>query len=345
MHARFASRGAETHRRRQRGNQAIGVGLLLWLMSVSAHAICIPGKMINPISDVAWQCIFPIAIMGIPLDIGDHPPDYDTTDTFCDCPGKDGSFYGFGFVVDFWEPARMIDTVSDAWCFPGIGMDWQTGQVGAGYAGGGMLRHMEENIAFQHYHYYITPFWTMLELFSDIPCIGDGETFDIAMVSEVRPDWARDMVAAELYPETSLMANMFVVLACAADAVMASAEQTIDALYWCMGGWGTTYPMSGHITAQDYVEANAGIAGKAMYVQARTAMLGDRATNYCATTYLPIWIKSHWRMQEVDPVPDPQCHSIGEPGLLWTAGKAPVGLSDNFSWLLFRKVKCCVPVS
>jgi len=315
-------------------------------MSLSAHAICKPGSMINPISDIAWQCIFPIAIMGVPFDIGDHPPDYDTTDLFCDCPGKDGSYYGFGFVVDFWEPARMVDTVTDAWCFPGLGMDWQnTGQVGSGYSGGGQLRLMEENIAFQHYHYYIMPFWALLELYTDIPCIGDGETFDIAMVSEVRPDWARDMVAAELYPETSLMANEFVVLACVADAVMATAMQTINALYWCMGSWGTTYPMTGHITAQDYVEANAGIAGKAMYVQARTAMLGDRATNYCGTTYLPIWVKSHWRMQEVDPVADPQCHNIGEPGILWTAGKAPVGLMDNYSWLLFRKVKCCVPVS
>jgi conjugal transfer pilus assembly protein TraU len=320
-------------------------GLVLLTLSAAAGAVCRPQGMIDPFSDVAWQCTFPISIMGIPFDIGDHPPDDTATDDFCDCPGKDGSFYGFGVVVGFWEPARMVDTVTDPWCFPGIGMNWHAKQVGSGYAGGGQLRHQEENIAFQHYHYYITPFWALLELGSDIPCIGDGESFDIAMVSEIRPDWGRDMVAAQIYPETSLMANMYVVLACTADAIMATARRTLDPLYWCMGSWGTTYPMTGHITAQDYVEANAGIAGKAMYVQARTAMLGDRSVNTCGTTYLPIWIKSHWRMQEVDPVADPKCHSIGEPGLFWTAGKAPVGLMDNFSWMLFRRVRCCVPVT
>jgi conjugal transfer pilus assembly protein TraU len=322
-----------------------GVALLLMALNSAAHAICKPGRMINPVSDVAWQCIFPISIMGIPFDGGNHPPDNDTTDVFCDCPGKDGSMYGFGFVVTFWEPARMVDTVTDAWCFPGIGMDWKGTTAGAGYTGGGELRYSEERIAYQNYHYYIMPIWALLELFSDIPCIGDGESFDIAMVSEVRPDWHRDLLAAQLYPETALMANPFVVMACTADAVMATAERPIDALYWCMGAWGTTYPMTGHITASDYVEANAGIAGKAMYLQARTAMLGDRAANFCGTTYLPIWIKSHWRMQEVDPVADSQCHSIGHPGILWTGGKGPVGQMDNYSWLLFRKVKCCVPVT
>src|SRR4051812_41984665 len=63
--------------------------LLLMALNSAAHAICKPGHMINPVSDVAWQCIFPISIMGIPFDGGNHPPDNDTTDVFCDCPGKD----------------------------------------------------------------------------------------------------------------------------------------------------------------------------------------------------------------------------------------------------------------
>ncbi|MEJ2756304.1 MAG: TraU family protein [Gammaproteobacteria bacterium] len=36
------------------------------------------------------------------------------------------------------------------------------------------------------------------------------------------------------------------------------------------------------------------------------------------------------------------CLPIGKPGLLWTAYKNPPTAGDNFAWMLFRKVKCCV---
>ena len=55
--------------------------------------------MINPISDIVWDCIFPIEIAGIPLDFGEHPPDNDGTEFFCECEGK--GFTGMGFLVSF----------------------------------------------------------------------------------------------------------------------------------------------------------------------------------------------------------------------------------------------------
>ena len=313
------------------------------LLAPSAQAACTDNDFIDPVNDIVWDCIFPISIAGIPLDFGNHPPDNERSGFFCRCSGQ--GVLGLGFLVSFWEPARMIDTVSDAWCFPGLGMDLGGGSVGAGYGGGGHLqRGTRGNIAFQHYHYYVMPVWAILDLFSDIPCLSDETQFDLAMVSEIRPDWHDDLTAAQLYPETALMANPFTVLACIADATASVAQRPIDALYWCMGAWGTTYPMTGNITAKDYVAANAGIAARAMYVQARTALLPDRAVNYCGTTYMPMWVKSHWRLQQVDPVVDNRCHAIGHPGILWTQRKNPVGRQDNFSWMLFRKVECCVVV-
>lgn len=316
--------------------------VLLAGWTAPAHATCTDNDFINPISDIVWDCIFPISIAGIPLDFGNHPPDQGGTEFYCECPGQ--GIVGIGFLVGFWEPARLIETVADSWCFPALGDTIDGGTTGNGYVGGGELWHSGEYIAFQHFHYYIMPVWAILDLFTDIPCLTDETTFDLAMVSEVRPDWADDLTAAQLYPETSLMANPYTVLACVADAVSATAQRPIDALYWCMGGWGNTYPMSGHITAMDPVAANAGIAGKAMFVQARIGMLPDRAVNYCATTAMPIWVKSHWRLQESDPVADNRCHVIGHPGILWTQHKNPVGRQDNFAWVVFRKVSCCVVV-
>jgi conjugal transfer pilus assembly protein TraU len=308
-----------------------------------AEARCNDDDFINPVSDIVWDCIFPISIMGIPLDFGDHPPDNQSSGIFCQCTGQ--GIYGIGFLVGFWEPARMIDTVKDPWCFPGLGMDMDLGEVGWGYYGGGSYSHKAtRNIAFQHYHWYVMPIWAMLDLFTDIPCISDETTFDLAVVSEVMPQWADDFTAEEYYPETSLMANPYTVLACIADAAASAVQRPIDFLYWCMGAWGTTYPMTGHITAKDYVAANAGIAAKAMYSQARVAQLADRAVDYCGASYMPMWVKSHWRIQEVDPIADNRCHLIGHPGIIWTHKKNKVVGGDNFSWVVFRKVECCVVV-
>lgn len=324
--------------------KAIVAATCLWLLVPHAQAACTDRTMINPVNDIAWDCIFPISIGGFPIDYGEHPPDTPTTQFFCQCSGQGMFGVGLGFMVSFWEPARMVDTVSDAWCFPSLGMSLPSPGSGLGYSRDGSLATSKDKLAFQHYHYYVMPVWAVLDLFTDIPCITDETEFDLAMVSEVRPDWHDELIAAQLYPETALMAFPGTALACAADAVAATFQRPIDALYWCMGSWGTTYPMTGHIEATDYVAANAGIAGKAMYVQARTGMLVDRAVNYCQSTPLPVWIKSHWRIQQTDPAVDNRCHAIGHPGLLWTSRKNPIGKQDNFSWMLFRKVECCVAV-
>lgn len=320
--------------------------LAFWLfVPAPAQAKCTDQQFIDPISDIVWDCIFPISIMGVPLDYGEHPPDDDTTAIYCACPGKRfPADPGLGFMVGFFEPARMVETVSDPWCFPALGMELDGGDIGFGYSGGGTLKRDVANYAFQHYHYFVMPVWAVLDMFTDVPCVTEDPSFDLAMVSEVRPDWGDDLTAAQLYPETALMGNPATILACVADAVAATVQRPIDALYWCMGAWGVTYPMSGAITAKDYVAANAGIASKAMYVQARTGLLPDRAVNYCTQVPMPIWIKSHWRIQQTDPVVDQRCHSIGYPGLLWTERKNPIGLQDNFAWMLFRKVRCCVVV-
>jgi conjugal transfer pilus assembly protein TraU len=323
---------------------------LKWLSAVvllmamqSASAECRDQRMMNMFSDVAWDCIFPITILSIPIDLGNHPPDNRDSDMFCECAG-DG-IVGFGFVISYWEPARVVDTVKDPWCFPALGMNFASaGSVGSGYPGKGQRWRETAKNSFQHYHYYVWPIWAMIGAGLDSFC-RDSETFDIAMVSEVRPDWGDDLTAAEFYPETSLMSNPFSVYACVADAGAAALQRTIDVLYWCMGAWGTTYPMTGNITTSDYVEANAGIAAKAMYVQARTAMLADRAINVCGPVPAPIWVKSHWRIQMADPQVDHRCHLIGHPGLLWTQRKNSVMAGmDNFSWVIFRKVKCCVVI-
>jgi len=318
-------------------------GLLLLAASCAlpAQAACTDRSFINPVNDIAWDCIFPISIMGIPLDFGEHPPDKPDSRILCQCPGQGALGIGLGFMVGFWEPARIIETVADAGCFPALGMSIDVGGADGTFT---HSQQIKQRRGFSHYHYYIFPVWAILELFMDIPCISGETKFDLAMVSELRPDWNNDLFALQLFPETALMANPATVLACAADALAATGQRTIDALYWCQGAWGTTYPATGSTAHPDNVIRNAATAGKAMYLQARTGLLPDRAVNFCHATPLPIWVKSHWRIQQTDPVVDRRCRRIGHPGILWTSGKNPVGKQDNFAWMLFRKVSCCVTV-
>lgn len=329
------------------------LSILLWSTASASWAACTNLSFLNPVNEVDWDCVFPITIAGIPIDMGDHPPDDNDSTMTCECAGKGP--YGtplFGFQVSYWEPSHIMDTVADAWCFPAIGLDMTSNESGYstssyGYTGGGSSIESfksAQNQIFQHYHYYIYPVWEIIGMFTDSACEEDDAEFDIGMVSEVRSDWSDDMTAMQLYPETKLMANQADVLACIADAVGATVGHPIDALYWCMGAWGLTYPMTGNITAKDPVEANAGDAARALYSLTRFGLVMDRATDVCSDTYSLIWTKSHYRFQEVRPVDESQCHVIGSPGLLWTWHKNPVGFSDNFSWLIFDKVKCCVGI-
>lgn len=323
---------------------ALALALLGSVFVVSpAKAACTDGDMIDVVGDPAWQCIFPITISSFTIDSGDHPDSETSSEFICQCEGKGIFGQGYGLPVGFWEPARMIETTYNPGCFPGLGMeiDMSSGsgyQGPGGYTSGGTG---EKGRAFQHYHYYIMPLWALLDLFTDIPCLSDETQFDLVMMSEFRPDWNDDLYALQLFPEVALTANKAAVMACAVDAIAATVARPIDAMYWCMGSWETTFPPTGNVMGRDYVKANAAIAGRAMYLQARTALLPDRAVNQCSTTYLPTWIKSHWRIQEIDPKVDSKCHNIGEAGILWTHRKNPAGAQDNFSWLLFRKVDCC----
>ncbi len=329
------------NRRRRLSGRVLA--LCAGLLAGPVFAACTNKSFLDPITDIDWDCIFPMSIAGIPIDMGEHPPDDTDNEFYCYC--SDRYLAGYGFPIQYWEPALIVDTVADAWCFPAIGADMSSdtdknlsGSLNTSIGQG------DANHAFQQYHIYDYPVWSILGMFLDDSCMESSAAFDIAMVSEIRPDWSDDFTAMAIYPETALMGNEAAVLACIADAVATTVQEPIDALYWCMGAWGLTYPMTGNITSKDYVEANAGIAARALYVNSRDLLLEDRAADKCESLYLPIWIKSHWRLQEVRPMVDDHCHVIGEPGLLWDWAKDPPGFSDNFSWVVFRKVDCCVSV-
>ncbi len=298
---------------------------------------CGPG-FVNPVTDVAWQCIFPIRIGGMIQVSAGAPEDPDTLDSAV-CVCNHGAVPTVGVNVSFWEPARLIDTVSDPYCFMAMGS--KLANPTPGQLGGALYRGDGTSRAFQQMHYYVFPAWALLDLFTNLPCLEQGG-FDVAMVSEVLPHWNNAIVGMIINPEAALFGNPAAQFACAADSVAAVSGLPRNELFWCMGSWGSTYPLTGSITAPDYVQAHAGIAARSLYLMGRTGLLLDPGVTHCGAVPTPIWKKRHYRLQAVKPVRDHTCRAIGRSGLLWTHGKNPPMAGDNFAWMVFRKVKCCV---
>lgn len=290
----------------------------------------------NPASDIVWDCIFPIRIAGVTIS-GSNDDPVNEAGTVCICPGW--PFPRVGIAVSYWEPSHLIDTNSDPYCYMPVGQK----STGNGFTlqGGYQAESDGEKKAFSQFHLYKFPAWAIMGMFLDTLCHKDSY-FDVAFISEYVTSWQDGLTASFLHPEAAMFGNVAASMACAADSIAALVGPPIDALFWCMGSWASPYPFSGSISATDYVEANAGLAARGIYMMHRTSLMQDKATWVCASTATPIWIKSHYRLQLALPVRDYACRTIGRDGILWSHLKNPIAAGDNFMWVLFRKVNCCV---
>jgi len=318
----------------------IAVLALILVRPAVGRATC-SADFFNPITYIYWDCIFPVAIGGITIfgsDI-DSPGD-DISSPICICGTT------IGLSASFWEPARIIETVKDPWCFNLIGADLG----GNGFLAGDSQRTTKASKStFAQAHYYMLNVWSLLDLFLDLPCL-ENTGFDIGYITEVDPLWNDDLLAFLLNPEALLFGNPVLQFSCIADSVAANAGLPLDVLFWCMGSWGSAYPLTGHKGNDNIVEDNAALAGRLIYKLVREYTLTDTATNVCGPTMWPIWTKSHYRLQIMRPVRDYTCQPIGRSGLIWAAGKNPPysaggNAADNFDWVLTRKKLCCLGYS
>lgn len=324
----------------------LGLSVVITLLVVifcplNAHATC-SANVFNPITEICWNCVFPVTMAGIALYGSDIDSPHDNISSpVCLC----GTVAGI--TASFWEPARIIETVKDPYCFNLISADLSSGDA---FLGGGVGDVPKTGkTTFAQAHYYLLNVWSFLDLFLDLPCL-ENTGFDVGYLSEVDPLWNDDLLAFILNPEALLFGNAVLQFSCMADSAAANAGLPLDPLFWCMGSWGSAYPLTGHVSNDFYVQDNAAIASRLIYKLVREYTLFDTATNVCGATMWPIWTKSHYRLHIMRPVRDYTCHPIGRSGLIWSAMKNPPysaggNASDNFDWVMFRKKLCCVGYS
>jgi len=295
---------------------------------------------IGVVTKMCHTCVFPLRIGGVTVMTGPMAdPGGIVSSPICFCPFPPPVFVRIGIPISFFEPSRLIEVVSDAYCFPLLGLKMSSNGMLSGTKNNGT----SSKATFFQAHYLIFPVYAIIELFTDIVCV-ETTGADIGYITEVDPIWNSDELGAFITPEALLFGNPITNLACIADSVSAGVGSPLDPLFWCMGSWGNAYPLTGHKpTSDSYVQDSAAIAAKLIYKLHRELVLWGSwgQAGLCGYYPAPIWRKSAYRLQIVSPVPHFIANVIGETGLKWDFGKNIPMQFDNFGYLLFKKRDCC----
>jgi len=317
----------------------------------AAKAVCRAGPdtsltIIVTIIGTAYNA-FPISIGGVKFNfwfslediggVGDLPI------CFCFTP-----FPRVGIKIGIWEGIAIMEPVRIPWCTPTLPLPG--GLVGkvpfnAQAIGGANSDDQKDGElrSFQVHYYKALP-WALIGLFLDFICLEAGNPFDLAYMTELDPLWQSDILASILGPEATLVANPIAQAACAIDAITSTVGFPLDPLFWCMGAWGSMYPMSESIPL-DNVQANAGVVARMLFKLHRELILWGSfgKAGLCGRYPMPIMFKSQYSIYPLWPILYPKRFPIGRHAfLIWGWGKnVPVLNQLNNVWMVYRKRDCC----
>ena len=310
--------------------------------SVPGFAQCKTGAFLNPLTDVAWENMFPAKIGGVTIMSNnsiEEPPDV-LSSPICVCGAT------IGTTVSFNEPSNIAETVKDSMCFTVAGVSVPLGSD-ADYRNGSLDSAPDQRteMIYQNGHWYTFPVFALMNLFTDFPCLQRGG-LDMLWIGEVDPTWSNDLLSFFENPESLIFGNIVTQMSCAADSVAANIGYPLDPLFWCMGSWGSAYPVGGNIATSLTVQGNAALAARMIFKQGRMGLLWDTATSQCGPSLSLIWQKSHFHLQIAKPVTGSQAIPIGRSSMLWgTLKNPPFGTSksgdSDFLWIIFKKRVCC----
>lgn len=210
--------------------------------TTSASVEC-EGRFVNPITDVCWECIFPVTIGNVPVAKGRQPDTPNPGMPIQFCPM--GIFYRVGLAIGYWEPMALTDVTRSPYCMVNLGgFNINVGNVGTGTGG---QENRANPGAFYHVHWYKYPLTYWLNIITSMGCLQGGD-MDIGYLSELDPMWDSSSLSMIIQPEAILFGNVIAQAACAADAAASLVHMPLDPLFWCAGSQGSMYPFNGWVS-------------------------------------------------------------------------------------------------
>ncbi len=295
------------------------------------------------VSNICWDCIFPIRIAGADIALGDGIiPARAARSPICVCGNC------VGFTVGMWEPARMVELVRKPSCSPTLnGADLGL-ENGRERGSKGSVDYDKGDSAFYHAHVFAFPILLFLDFFFDGACLEGGANlpdFDILYLSELDPTWNNDELNVFLFPESLLLANPIALAACLADVAAAEIREAIDPLFYCVGSWGHLYPVAGHHLQHSSIPRNTSLLGSRTIAQlhrlglARRTMGDDAVCTAQPELFLP---KTQYQWSVFYPVAEANGkHPTGRSTFRWGENRMIPGIGEDFVYLLWRWQDCC----
>lgn len=313
------------------------------------------GEWPNPITDICWECIFPISIGAIAVSNGQEDIENPVL-PICICPIPTPPYYRIGVEIGFWEPTRIIEHTRTPFCFPSLGGHYMSS--GDNYKPPGAQSPVGHDKAsrdgFYQTHLYVNPMLYYLNTMVDGQCLESG-SLDLAYMSEYDSAWHDDEDTAVLEPEAPLFANLLAIGACSFDCVMASVHFGIREMFWCSGCNGPVYPMNGNVPVhiggiQASSLLNHRILAKLHRLGIAWQWHGDSAV--CNGHPNLLMDKRAYKTQMLYPIPMTSgtdgsganrcCQPLGRTTQIWGMGREYPIKGEDFSYQIFRKRNCCV---
>lgn len=325
--------------------------VLLWLLTVglwsghsaaattSASVEC-EGRFVNPITDVCWECIFPVTIGNVPVAKGRQPDTPNPGMPIQFCPM--GILYRVGLAIGYWEPVALTDVTRSPYCMVNLGgFNINVGNVGTGSGG---QENRANPGAFYHVHWYKYPLTYWLNIITSAGCLQGGD-MDIGYLSELDPMWDSSSLSMIIQPEAILFGNVIAQAACAADAAASLVHMPLDPLFWCAGSQGSMYPFNGYVSNEySPMQTSLLLSERMAFKLHRQGMIMNTIgadTAVCFEYPSPVIPKSRWRYHLVNKYADAgQCHPLGRSVVRWEAGKNMPNDRRNFGYLFWRKRNC-----
>ena len=152
---------------------AIGIG------NTPAHAVCPDELVLSPrlITDICWECIFPITIAGATLaPYGSRPQSTGMLGQGANSASPVGSPICFcedqfglptvGLTIGMWQPARLIELVRNPGCSPALGGIELTTVHRLRLGGHEASEYDDKDQLFYYYHVWSFPLLELMDLFN-----------------------------------------------------------------------------------------------------------------------------------------------------------------------------------